>query len=74
MLQEFEILNFPLNIDTGFLGFFSGLIMTFTNLNINIFCAKFESNEPRILKGGFQQPPTQPSYKKKQATYKIFNL
>jgi hypothetical protein len=42
-----------LNIDTGFLGFFSGLIKTLTNVNINLFCATTESDEPRILKGGF---------------------
>ena len=43
-----------LNIDTGFLQFFSGLIMTLTNMNINFFCATTESGEPRILKGGFR--------------------
>ena len=43
-----------LNIDTGFLGFFSGLIITLTNMNIKLFCATTESNKPRILKGGFQ--------------------
>jgi len=42
-----------LHIDTGFLGFFSGLIMTLTNMNINCFCATTESDKPRILKGGF---------------------
>ena len=42
-----------LNIDTGFLGFFSGLIMALTNMNIKVFCATTESDEPRILKGGF---------------------
>jgi len=53
MLQEFESLISSLNIDTGFLGFFSGLIMTLTNMNINLFCATTESDKPRILKGGF---------------------
>jgi hypothetical protein len=43
-----------LNIDTGILGFFSGLIMTLTNMNINFFFATTESDKPRILKGGFQ--------------------
>ena len=42
-----------LNTDTGFLGFFSELIMTLTNMNIKLFCAKTESDKPRILKGGF---------------------
>ena len=42
------------NIDTGFPGFFSRLIMTLTNMNINFFCANTECDEPRILKGGFQ--------------------
>ena len=44
----------PLNIDTGFLGFFSRLIITLTIMNMSFFCAKTESDEPRILKGGFQ--------------------
>ena len=39
-----------LNIDTGFLGFFSGPIMTLTNMNINFFCATTESDNPRIWK------------------------
>jgi hypothetical protein len=43
-----------LNIGTSFLGFVSGLIMTLTNMNINLFCAKTESDEPRILQGGFR--------------------
>ena len=51
-----------LNIDTGFLGFFSRLIMTLTNMNINFFCAKTESDEPRILKGGFQAIKTRDVY------------
>ena len=42
-----------LNIDTGFLGLVSGLIMTLTNMNIKLFCATTQSDEPRILKGGF---------------------
>ena len=28
--------------------------MTLTNMNINFFCAKIESDELRILKGGFE--------------------
>jgi hypothetical protein len=28
--------------------------MTLTNMNINLFCATTESDEPRILKGGFR--------------------
>ena len=44
-----------LNIYTGFLGFFSRPIMTLTNMNINLFCATTESDEPRILKGGFRR-------------------
>ena len=47
-----------LNIDTGFLGFFSELIITLTNMIIKFFCAKTESDEPRILKGGFQHIKT----------------
>ena len=47
-----------LNIDTGFLGFFSGLIITLTNMIIKLFCAKTESDEPRILKGGFRRIKT----------------
>ena len=43
-----------LNIDTSFLGFFSGLIMTLTNMNIDFCCATTESDKPRILKGGFR--------------------
>ena len=43
-----------LNIDTGFLGFFSRLIMILTNMNMSFFCATTESDEHRILKGGFQ--------------------
>ena len=43
-----------LNMDTGFLGFFSRLIMILTNMNINFFCATIKSDEPRILKDGFQ--------------------
>ena len=42
-----------LNIDTGFLGFFSRIIMILTNMNMNFFCAATESDEHRILKGGF---------------------
>ena len=42
-----------LNIDTGFLGFFSGLIMTLRNMNIKLFCATTESDEPRIFKRWF---------------------
>ena len=42
-----------LNIDTGFLRFFSRLIIILKNMNINFFCATTESDEPRILKGGF---------------------
>ena len=42
-----------LNIDTGFLGFFSGLVMTLTNININFFCATTETDKPWILKCGF---------------------
>ena len=42
-----------LGIDTGFLGFFSGLIMTLTNMNIKLFYATTESDEPRISKGSF---------------------
>ena len=41
-----------LNMDTDFLGDFYGLIMTFTNRNINLFCAITESEELRILKDG----------------------
>ena len=47
-----------LNIDTGFLGFFSGLIMILTNMNIKLFSATTESDKPRILKGGFQHIKT----------------
>ena len=47
--------NTALNIDTGFLEFFSGLIMTVTNMNIKLFCATTESDEPRISKGGFRR-------------------
>ena len=47
-----------LNIDTGFLGFFSRLIMILTNMNMNFFCATTESDEPRILKGGFRRIKT----------------
>lgn len=46
MLQEFEIVDFH---PPGFLGFFSGLVMTFTNRNTKLFCAT-----TNILKGGFQ--------------------
>ena len=42
-----------LNIDTGFLGFFSRLIMILTIMNMNFFCATTESDEHRILKGWF---------------------
>ena len=28
--------------------------MTLTNMNIDLFCATTESDEPRILKGGFR--------------------
>ena len=42
-----------LNIDTGFLGFFSGLIITLINMTVKLFCAKTESDKPRILKSGF---------------------
>lgn len=47
-----------LNFDTGFLVFFSGLIMTLTNMNINLFCATTESDKLRILKGGFRRIKT----------------
>ena len=47
-----------LNIDTGFLGFFSELIITLTNMIVKLFCAKTESDEPRILKGGFRRIKT----------------
>jgi hypothetical protein len=55
-VQEFDVLkssNFSLNIDTGLLGFYSGLIMALTNMNIKFYCVTVESDEPRILKGGF---------------------
>ena len=29
--------------------------MTLTNMNIKLFCATTESDEPRILKGGFRR-------------------
>ena len=32
--------------------------MTLTNMNINLFCATTESDEPRILKGGFRRIKT----------------
>ena len=32
--------------------------MTLTNMNIKLFCAKTESDKPRILKGGFQHIKT----------------
>ena len=54
MLQEFEIPISALNIDTGFLGFFSRLIVTLTNMNIKLFCATTKSDKPRILKSGFR--------------------
>ena len=47
-----------LDIDTGFPGFFSGLIITLTNMIVKLFCAKTESDEPRILKGGFRRIKT----------------
>ena len=47
-----------LNIDTGFLGFFSGLIITLTNMIVKFFCAKTESDKPWILKGGFRRIKT----------------
>ena len=48
VLQELKSLIFSLNIDAGFLGFFSALIMTFTNRNINFSSATTESDQPRI--------------------------
>ena len=47
-----------LNIDTGFLGFFSRLIMILKNMNMNFFRATTESDEHRILKGGFRRIKT----------------
>ena len=47
-----------LNIGTGFLGLSSRLIMILTNMNMNFFCATTESDEYRILKGGFQRIKT----------------
>ena len=42
-----------LTIYTSFLICLSGLIMTLTNMNINLFCATTKSDEPRIHKRWF---------------------